>query len=439
MDPNRVYDVLLIGSGGREHAILNALLKSDYCGRIHCAPGNAGTNALVINVPAQDLDIKDHAAVIRFCKEQYIDLVVVGPEDPLVAGIADDLRKAGILVFGPGKFGAQIESSKWWAKQLMAEYGIPTAAGRMFTTEQLDDAISYLRWCCANEKPQVIKADGLCAGKGVIVPETLGEAVTAIQDILGGKFKEAGRRIVIEDRMTGRELSIMIITDGKKAVFLPAARDHKRLHDGDVGPNTGGMGAYAPVPDATDEILKQVAEKIATPLLKALHARGLNYRGVIYLGLMICDDGVVRVVEFNCRFGDPETQVVLPLLKSDLLTLLMQAADGILPADELEIYDAAAVCVIMASDGYGEKSKIPTGYEIRGLEDVAAMDDVIAFHAGTAMSDEGEYLTSGGRVLGITAVRPSHKEARDQAYMAVKCVAFTGRQFRTDIARDVAE
>ncbi len=432
MDGNRVYDILLIGSGGREHAILNALLRSDCCGMVYCTPTNAGTNALAINVPETDLSVKDHPAVVAFCKEQDIDLVVVGPEDPLVAGLADDLRAADILVFGPGKFGAQIESSKWWAKQLMMEYGIPTATGRMFATTEIGGAIDYLRHYTA-DKPQVVKADGLYGGKGVVVPASQEEAEAAVRSILGGKFGKAGDRIVIEERLTGRELSIMMLTDGKKAIFLSPARDHKRLRDGDLGPNTGGMGAYAPVPDATDAILQQVAERIATPLLKALHARGLDYRGVIYLGLMICDDGIVRVIEFNCRFGDPETQVVLPLLKSDLLTLLVQAAEGELPAEEPEMHDAAAVCVVLASGGYGEVPKPKTGYVIRGLEEVADMEDVIAFHAGTTAS-EGEYLTSGGRVLGITAVRATHKEARDLAYEAAQCIVFTDMHFRTDIA-----
>jgi len=417
--------ILVVGGGGREHALCWKIKRSPLATALFCAPGNAGTGELAENVA---IAVNDHAGLVKFCKSQTIDLVVVGPEDPLVAGLADALRAAGIRVFGPGKDGAQIEGSKNFAKTLMRRNAVPTASFRTFDSfEQFAEyAESVINW------PIVIKADGLAAGKGVVLPQNLDEAMSAARAMLEeGKFGDAGRRVVVEECLRGEELSTLALTDCRTIVVLEPAQDFKRVFDGDRGPNTGGMGSYSPAPVATPALMAAVTRDILVRMIHGLTRDRIEYRGVLYAGLMATRGGP-KVVEFNCRFGDPETQVVLARMKSDLVPLLVATADGKLSEVDAPEWDPrAAVCVVMASRGYPETSS--KGDAITGLDAAGAMEDVVVFHAGTARVGD-TVVTAGGRVLGVTALGESVAAAREKAYAAVSRISFPGMQFRTDIA-----
>jgi phosphoribosylamine--glycine ligase len=421
--------ILVLGSGGREHALCWKIKRSPLTTRLFAAPGNAGTAEVAEN---RDVSLGDHAAVLKLCRAENVDLVVVGPEDPLVAGLADSLRAAGIRVFGPGKDGAQIEGSKTFAKTLMRRNAVPTAGWRGF--DDFEQAAEYLQSLI--NFPVVIKADGLAAGKGVVLPKNLDEAMSAARAMLDeGKFGEAGRRIVVEEFMRGEELSTLVLTDCRTIVVLEPAQDFKRIFDGDKGPNTGGMGAYSPAPVATPQLMSTVTRDILVRMVHAFTRDRIEYRGVLYAGLMATRGGP-KVVEFNCRFGDPETQVVLARLKSDLVPLLVATADGKLSeVTELEWDPRAAVCVVMASRGYPESSS--KGDAITGLDAAGAMEDVVVFHAGTARAGD-TVVTAGGRVLGVTALGDDVAAARAKAYAAVAKISFPGMQFRTDIALPAA-
>lgn len=410
--------ILLIGSGGREHALAWKLAQSPLAEKIYAAPGNPGIAELAECVK----NISTNAEIVRFAQEKNIDLVVVGPEAPLVAGLVDDLSSAGIKAFGPSKAAAQLEGSKIFAKNLMKKYGIPTA--KFETFDNLDAAKSYIR---SQGAPIVIKADGLAAGKGVIVAETLDDALSAVDEMKN--FGAAGDKIVVEEFMAGEEASILAFTDGETIIPMIAAQDHKRLNDGDAGVNTGGMGAYAPAPVVTEKVAELAAEKILKPVIAALKAEGIVYRGCLYAGLMIVA-GEPKVVEFNARFGDPETQVVLPLLESDLVELMDACATGTLAGKEISWRDGAAVCVVLASGGYPKayKKNLP----ISGLAEAKKLGALI-FHAGTAEAG-GQIVTSGGRVLGVTALDKNIRAAVDKVYRCVDAINFENVHYRRDIA-----
>lgn len=410
--------ILLIGSGGREHALAWKIAQSPLAEKIYAAPGNPGIAELAECVAG----ISTNAEIVRFAQENGVDLVVVGPEAPLVKGLVDDLTAAGIKAFGPNKAAAQLEGSKIFAKNLMKKYGIPTA--KFETFDDLDAAKNYIR---SQGAPIVIKADGLAAGKGVIVAQNLDEALNAVDEMKN--FGAAGDKIVVEEFMDGEETSILAFTDGETIIPMIAAQDHKRLNDGDAGVNTGGMGAYAPAPVVTAKVAELAAEKILKPVIAALKAEGITYRGCLYAGLMIVA-GEPKVVEFNARFGDPETQVVLPLLDSDLVELMDACATGTLAGKKISWRDEAAVCVVMASGGYPKayKKNLP----ISGLD--AAKDlGALIFHAGTAETG-GQIVTSGGRVLGVTALDKNIRAAVDKAYKCVEAIHFDGVHYRRDIA-----
>ncbi len=412
-------NVLLIGSGGREHALAWAIAASPLLGKLHCAPGNPG---IAQHAEIAALDVTDHAAVIRFCRDHGIDLVVVGPEAPLVAGIADDLTQAGIKVFGPSKSAAQLEGSKGFTKDLCAEFAIPTAAYGRFT--DCDAAIAYLR---KEGAPIVVKADGLAAGKGVTVAMTLAEAEAAIADVFSGKFGAA--ECVIEAFLDGEEASFFALVDGKHALPLAAAQDHKRVGDGDTGPNTGGMGAYSPAPVMTPEMTARVMKDIIAPTVAGLAKRGTPFKGVLFAGLMIGVSGP-KLIEYNVRFGDPECQVLMMRLKDDLLTLLLATVDGALDKISVRWRDEAALAVVMAAKGYpGDYAK---GSLIRGLDKATLIDGVEIFHAGTAMKN-GALVANGGRVLNVTAMGKTVADAQAQAYRAVDAIDWPDGFCRRDI------
>lgn len=408
--------VLLIGSGGREHALAWAISRSERLEKLFVAPGNGGTENVA-------LDVEDHAAVAAFCKTENIDLVVIGPEIPLVAGIADDLRAAGIAVFGPSKAAAQLEGSKAFTKALCDETGIPTAAYARFTA--LDPALDYVRQQGA---PIVIKADGLAAGKGVTVAETLQDAEAALRDCFSGTFGAAGAEVVIEECLVGEEASLFAVSDGEHIVLLPAAQDHKRVGEGDTGPNTGGMGAYAPAPVMTPELIARSHKEIIEPAIKGMAARGTPFSGVLFAGLMITDAGP-KLIEFNTRFGDPECQVLMMLLESDVLDLLEGAARGGLSAVEPIWRDGVALTVVIAAKGYpGSYAK---GTEIRGVDDLDS-ETVRIFHAGT-VREGGTLRANGGRVLNVTGYGASVAEAQANAYTAVDRIDWPEGFSRRDI------
>ena len=412
-------NILLIGSGGREHALAWALGASALCDRLFVAPGNPGTDQIARNV---DLDAADHAAVVAFCRAEAIGLVVVGPEAPLVAGLADDLAAAGIKCFGPGKFAAQLEGSKGFTKDICATYAIPTAAYGRFNSR--DEALSYLD---AHGAPIVIKADGLAAGKGVTVAMDMATARAAVEEIFSGKF--GGAECVIEEFLEGEEASFFVLTDGRNALALATAQDHKRAGDGDTGPNTGGMGAYSPAPCMTPALCDEALEKIVKPTIRALQDMGHPYVGVLYAGLILTGEGP-KLIEYNCRFGDPECQVLMMRLKDDLVTLLLACCDGTLDRVSARWLDDVALSVVMCARGYpGEALK---GTEIRGLEGAAAMEGVEIFHAGTA-ARHGMIVANGGRVLNVTARGKTVKEARDRAYAAVDRIDWPEGFCRRDI------
>jgi phosphoribosylamine--glycine ligase len=414
-------NVLLLGSGGREHALAWKIAASPLADKIYCAPGNAG---IAQEATCVALDIADHAAVIHFCKEQRIDFVIVGPEAPLCAGIVDDLEAAGIKAFGPSKVAAQLEGSKGFTKDLCKANNIPTAAYERFTAAA--PAKDYVR---ARGAPIVIKADGLAAGKGVVVAMTLDEALAAVDMMFDGGLGDAGAAVVIEEFLTGEEASFFALCDGTSAIPLATAQDHKRVHDGDEGPNTGGMGAYSPAPVVSDAISARVMDEIIMPTVRAMAAMGAPYKGVLYAGLMLTADGP-KLIEYNARFGDPECQVLMLRLMSDLLPALIAARDGVLKNFDLRWYPEIALTVVMAANGY------PGSYErgtvIDGLADAAAVEGVEIFHAGTK-ADNGRILANGGRVLDICAIGKTVAEAQARAYEAVDRIHWPGGFCRRDI------
>ena len=414
--------ILLLGSGGREHALAWKLAQSPQVESIDAAPGNPGIARLpkCRNIA---LDPEDLTAVADYAERQQIDLTVVGPEAPLVAGIADVFAERGLAVFGPSRAAAQLEGSKAFSKEIMAKYHIPTAFFKI--CDDIGTAKAYIK---EKGAPIVVKADGLAAGKGVVVAMTEQEALDAVDEMMADhKFGQAGARVVLEEFMEGEEASLLAFTDGRTVVPMIASQDHKRVFDGDKGPNTGGMGTYAPAPVMTDVLRLRAAEKILKPIVAAMAAEGMPYKGCLYAGLMI-KDGDAKVVEFNCRFGDPETQVVLPLLDGDLAAIMLACANGTLDQADIGWHDGAAVCVVMASGGYPGSYK--KGLEISGLEEAG---EAVVFHAGTK-EDGGRIVTAGGRVLGVTAIAGSIREARDKAYAAVAKIKFSEAFYRKDIA-----
>ena len=417
-------NILLLGSGGREHAIAWALAKSPKCEKLYVAPGNGGTASIAENVSG--LNAEDGQAVLAFAQEHAIDLVVIGPEAPLVAGVADVLREAGVAVFGPDAQGAQLEGSKTYSKEFMEANGIPTARYQSFTDEAA--ALAYVDELGA---PIVVKADGLAAGKGVVVAEDIEDAKEAVHDCFAGTFGEAGSTVVIEECMTGPECSLLAFVTGGRAFCMATAQDHKRAFDGDCGPNTGGMGVYSPVPIVTDEELAAMMNVMETAAAAtAREPFEHDYRGVLYGGFMLTEEGP-KVLEFNARFGDPETQVVLPRLKSDLVDVMWAVANGRPEDVELEWSDQWAVCVVLASEGYPgsyEKGKV-----ILGVDDAEELDGVIVFHAGTVHNADEELITNGGRVLNVVALGDTFNEARELAYEACDRIEFEGKQYRSDI------
>ncbi len=419
--------VLLIGAGAREHALGWALSNSPLLTRLYCAPGNAGLAEIGACVA---LDVNRHQDVAAFCAEEGIDLVVVGPEAPLVAGLADALEAAGIRVFGPSRAAAQLEGSKRFTKDICAEAGIPTAA--YVTFESADDARAHIG---GRTLPVVVKADGLAAGKGVTIAQTREEAEAAIHACFSGAFGQAGAQVVIEDYLEGEEASFFAIVDGNTVLPLVAAQDHKRAFDRDTGPNTGGMGAYSPATIMPPGMCDRVMREIIMPTVRAMAARGTPYRGVLYAGLMITADGP-KLIEYNVRFGDPEAQVLMMRLITDLLTILLAACDGRLDEVETRWRAETALTVVMAARGY--PGAYERGSEIRGVEDAAAMDDVQVFHAGTKRVD-GKLIAAGGRVLSVTALGKTVREAQARAYEAVSRINWPEGFCRHDIGwRDVA-
>ena len=416
-------NILVVGGGGREHAIIHKLRESPRCGKIYAAPGNGGIASL-----AQCAGIKaaDLPAIVDFAVQNSIDYVVAAPDDPLVMGLVDLLALHGIPAFGPSKAAARIEGSKVFAKNLMKRYGIPTASYEFFSDMQ--DAVSYLER--SQEFPTVIKTDGLALGKGVIIAENLTEAIDAVRSMMQDKrFGESGSRIVIEEFMSGPEVSVLAFADGKTEVPMVSSMDHKRALTGNLGPNTGGMGAIAPNPHYTQEIAEICMRDIFLPTIDAMRREGCAFSGCLYFGLMLTADGP-RVIEYNCRFGDPEAQVVLPLLNGNLLEIMLACTNGTLSADMLSFKDEAAACVCMVSGGYPGGYK--TGYPISGLDEAARIRDVTVYHAGTS-SCGADILTSGGRVLGITGTAGTLPAALEKAYKAVNLISFTNAYYRTDI------
>lgn len=416
-------NVLLLGSGGREHALATKIHQSEKLSKLWAYPGNPGILSLAERASVSSDSATD---IIPFCKQNSIDLVVVGPEQPLASGLADRLAEEGIPCFGPTKLAAELESSKIFAKDFMISNSIPTAEYRTFSLEQADECYKYL---ADSSIPVVIKADGLAAGKGVIIAQSHEEAISAARSMFGGLFKEAGSSIVIEEFMKGEEASIFAISDGNDFVLLAPAQDHKRIGDGDTGKNTGGMGAYAPAPIANNDILHQVSEKIIRPTLDGMRNIGRPFVGCLYAGLMI-NKGIAKVVEFNCRFGDPETQAVLLAMDGDLLQLLHSAAVGSL--DKTALKNPASnhvACVVLASGGYPDE--FTKGYTITGI-DAAQSGGATVFHAGTAESN-GAIVSAGGRVLNVCASGPTLQSALDSAYGAIKKINFNNMYFRSDI------
>lgn len=419
-------NILVLGGGGREHAISWALARSPRCTELYVAPGNGGTANIARNV--KDLNAEDAQAVLAFAQAHNIELVVIGPEAPLVAGVADVLREAGIPVFGPDAQGAQLEGSKTYSKRFMDANGIPTARYQSFT-----DAASARAYCEELGAPLVVKADGLAAGKGVVVAETLDMALDAVEACFDGSFGDAGQTVVVEEMLTGPECSLLAFVSNGKAFCMAPAQDHKRAYDGDLGPNTGGMGVYSPVPIVTEEEMAtmiSIMEQSAAATAKDPFEN--DYRGCLYGGFMLTPEGP-KVLEFNARFGDPETQVVLPRLEGDLVNIMLAVAEGRPEDIVLSWSDKWAVSVVLASEGYPgsyEKGKV-----ILGLEEAQDLDGVIVFHAGTALNPDGELITAGGRVLNVVALGDTFEEARNRAYEACELIKFEGVQYRSDIGR----
>jgi phosphoribosylamine--glycine ligase len=414
-------NILLLGSGGREHALAWKMAASPLTDRLYCAPGNAG---IALEAECVALDVTDHAAVIAFCRTNHIDLVVVGPEAPLCAGIVDDLEAAGIKAFGPGKIAAQLEGSKGFTKDLCRANNIPTAAYERFRSAA--PAKDYIR---AKGAPIVVKADGLAAGKGVVVAQSVAEAEAAIDMMFGGGLGAAGVEVVVEEFLDGEEASFFALCDGDTALPLSTAQDHKRVFDGDKGPNTGGMGAYSPAPNIDDAMSVRVMKEIIQPTLRAMKAMGAPYKGVLYAGLMITRDGP-KLIEYNARFGDPETQVLMLRLMSDLVPALLASRDGQLKSFDLRWYAEPALTVVMAANGYPGDYK--RGTVIEGLDQAAKVEGVQIFHAGTK-AEGGKILANGGRVLNVSAIGKTVREAQSRAYQAISFIHWPDGFCRHDI------
>lgn len=420
-------NILLIGGGGREHALAWAISRSPHTTRLYVAPGNSGTERLPTSTNV-DLAVHDLDGLVDFARRAAIDLTVVGPEAPLVAGIVDRFHAAGLRIFGPSAAAAQLEGSKAFSKAFMLRHGIPTAQAAIF--DDFDAAMRYLRGL---DDAPVIKASGLAAGKGVILPDTKEGAAAAIQEILlGGRFGAAGNTVLLEERLQGPELSVLALCDGTHARILPPAQDHKRLLDGDRGPNTGGMGAFAPSPLATPALLAEIEATILRPTLAGMAAAGTPYVGVLYAGLMLTAQGP-KVLEYNCRFGDPETQAIVPLLQGDLVEAMLACIEGRLDKATLHSGDQAAVTVVIAAPGYPDDYE--AGVEIRGIEEAEA-HGCLVFHAGAKIKD-GRLVTAGGRVLAVTALGDTLAAARAQAYRGAAAIRFNGAYYRRDIAAAV--
>ncbi|MBE6009511.1 MAG: phosphoribosylamine--glycine ligase [Lachnospiraceae bacterium] len=421
--------VLIIGSGGREHAIAASVAKSPRVSKIYCAPGNAGIGTVAECVPIGAMEFE---ALAAFAKENEIDLTIVGMDDPLVGGIVDVFEAAGLKVFGPRANAAILEGSKAFSKDLMKKYGIPTAAYETFDDPQ--KAIAYLE---SAKMPIVLKADGLALGKGVLICNTKEEAIAGVHEIMmDKKFGDAGNHMVVEEFMTGREVSVLSFVDGKTIRIMASAQDHKRAKDGDQGLNTGGMGTFSPSPFFTDEVRAFCEANIFQKTVDAMASEGRPFQGVIFFGLMLTEDGP-KVLEYNARFGDPEAQVVLPRMKNDIIDVMEACVDGTLDQIELEFEDNAAVCVVLASDGYPVSYE--KGFVISGLEKFDEADGYYCFHAGTKKNEDGAFITNGGRVLGVTAKGATLPEARANAYQATEWVSFANKYMRHDIGKAIDE
>lgn len=416
--------ILVVGGGGREHTLAWKLANDSCKPEIYCAPGNAGTLDICTNL---DIGAEDIDALLEWAIENKPDLTVVGPEVPLCAGLTDRFNDVGLVVFGPNKAAALLEGSKLFAKEIMQAGGVPTATAKSFV-----DADAARAYIAGYDFPVVIKADGLAAGKGVYICANEKDAELAINDVLVDReFGDAGRELLVEECLVGEEVSILALIDGENILMLSSSQDHKRVYNGDKGPNTGGMGAYSPAPIMTDELWPIVKEQVFQRTIDELKKRGITYKGVMYAGLMVTAEGI-KVLEFNCRFGDPETQVVIPRIKGDLIPVLQACIDGNLRGDMIEWTDESCVCVVMAAGGY--PGKYNKGDEIRGLEDQFVKDNVIIFHAGTKL-DSGKVLTSGGRVLGVTALGKDLQSALNKVYSSITHIEFDQAQYRTDIGK----
>lgn len=418
--------ILLVGSGGREHSLAWKIRQSSLCEKLYIAPGNPGMAALgdLVEVKANDV-----TGIVRIAKDLGVGLVVVGPEDPLAAGVVDALKEAGIKAFGPSRAGAQLEADKAFSKKMMRDAAIPTAEGRVFTT--LKSAIGFIE---TRTEPLVVKAAGLAKGKGVLICADPVEALDAVRDIMEKKiFGDAGNTVVIEERLDGPEISLLAFVDGSHAYLLEGAQDHKRIGEGDTGPNTGGMGAFSPAPLLTDNVVEKVQREVIVPLMDSLKRNEIEYRGILYTGLMLTAGGP-KVLEFNARFGDPECQALMVRLQSDLVEVMLATIDGKLDEVELRWDPRVAVCVVLASEGYGWKpdEQVKKGAEIFGLEEAGKVADVQVFQAGTALAG-GKLVTNGGRVLGVTALGDTLEEARKKAHEAIGKIRFEGMQWRKDI------
>ena len=422
--------VLVVGGGGREHAIVSAIAKSSRVSKIYCAPGNAGIAELAECVP---IGVMEFDRLVDFAKNAEIDLTVIGPDDPLVGGIVDAFEEAGLRVFGPRKNAAIIEGSKAFSKELMKKYGIPTAGYETFS--DAEEASLYIR--VQNKYPVVLKADGLALGKGVLICNNEEEAMAGVKEIMLDKhFGKAGDKMVVEEFMTGREVSVLCFCDGTNVRCMTSAQDHKRAGDGDTGLNTGGMGTFSPSPFYTEEIHQYCVRHIYEPTMAAMAKEGRPFTGVMFCGLMLTPDGP-KVLEYNARFGDPETQVVLPRMENDIVDVFEACIDGRLDEITLSFADNAAVCVVLASDGYPQKYE--KGFPISGLEAFKGCTDKFVFHAGTKFGEDGSVLTNGGRVLGVTALGADLKEARANAYAATELISFGNKYMRHDIGKAIDE
>lgn len=422
--------VLIVGGGGREHAIAMSMKKSKRVDALYCVPGNAGIAQIAECEPS--IGVMEFDKVVAYAKEKEIDLVFVAPDDPLVGGLVDALQAEGFRVFGPNKAAAILEGSKAFSKDLMKKYNIPTAAYENFTDPQA--ALDYLETA---SMPIVLKADGLALGKGVLICNTLEEAKAGVKEIMQDKhFGDAGNCMVIEEFMTGREVSVLSFVDGKTIKTMTSAQDHKRAKDGDQGLNTGGMGTFSPTPFYTEEVDEFCKKYIYQPTVDAMRAEGREFKGVIFFGLMITPNGP-RVLEYNARFGDPETQVVLCRMKNDIIDVIEACIDGTLDKIDLQFEDNAAVCVVLASDGYPEK--YDKGFEIQGLENFDGKEDYFCYHAGSKFDANGRIVTNGGRVLGVTATGSTLQEARAKAYQATEWISFENKYMRHDIGKAIDE